>query len=342
MTIYSSSRIYIGNFAPMDTDETNFGNENDNGVLGTYNFSSMEMSAMTVDDADDDGIIRSDDRGQTAETVTYTVGGITYTSTHDAEAIYKAVITYGDGTTANINIEVYQNEDGSTFLSLDTGLDNVDIQQIQLLSVLSDNYRGYNHLHDFGLDGSAIVCFRAGTSIATPMGDVLVEDIQIGDDISTYDCGPQTVRWVGGTTVAATGAFAPVLIKKGALGNAHDLYVSQQHRMLVSGWRAELLFGKPEVLIPAVHLLNDTNILLIEGGDVQYFHMLFDQHQLIFANGAIAESLHPGKQTMDSLTAASRAEILQLFPMLQESVKEYGVLARQSLRAFEARALLNL
>lgn len=341
MTVYSSTRIYIGNFAPMDTDESNYGNENDNDVIGTYNYSSMELSSMTVDDANNNGIIHSDDKGQTAETVTYTVGGATYTSTHDAEAVYAATVTFGDGTVVSMNVEVYQNEDGSTFISLDTGFDGVSIQQIQLLSVVSDKHNGFNHLHDFGLDGSSIVCFRAGTLIATPAGDMLVEDIQAGDRISTQDNGPQGVRWIGQTTVEATGSFAPVLIKKGALENTRDLYVSQQHRMLISGWRAELLFGKSEVLIPAVHLLNDSNIVLAQGGDVQYFHMLFDEHQLVYANGAIAESLHPGKQTLDSLTAASRAEILEFFPMLQGNDEAYGVLTRQSLRAFEARALLS-
>ena len=51
--------------------------------------------------------------------------------------------------------------------------------------------------------------------------------------------------------VAGAGAGAPVLIPAGALGNTRDLLVSQQHRMLVTGWRAELMFGEPEVLVAA-------------------------------------------------------------------------------------------
>ena len=86
--------------------------------------------------------------------------------------------------------------------------------------------------------------------------------------------------------------MAPILIRKGALGNTRDLRVSPQHRMLLSGWQAEVLFGESEVLATAKSLVNDHSILREEGGEVKYFHILFDSHEIVYAEGA-----HPKAST---------------------------------------------
>ena len=114
----------------------------------------------------------------------------------------------------------------------------------------------------------------------------------------------------------ATGVLAPILIRKGALGNDRDLRVSPQHRMLLQGWQAEMLFGEEEVLATAKSLVNDHSILRDEGGEVEYFHMLFDTHEIIYAEGAPSESFHPGEQGWKTLDQGTRDEILTLFPEL--------------------------
>ena len=139
----------------------------------------------------------------------------------------------------------------------------------------------------------------------------------------------------------ATGANAPVHIEPGALGNLRRLTVSQNHRMLVRGPEAELLFGQSEVLVAAKHLVNGTSIRIVEGGTVDYFHFLFDRHEIVFAECCAAESLFPGEQALCGVSASERDEIVALFPDLQERGFA-GQTSRLSLRQFEAQALKRI
>ncbi|MCP5038451.1 MAG: Hint domain-containing protein, partial [Rhodobacteraceae bacterium] len=110
-------------------------------------------------------------------------------------------------------------------------------------------------------------CFAYGTSIKTEKGLRLIEELDVGDLVITRDNGPKPILWISRRGHPAIGKEAPVLIRKGALGNNSDLLVSQQHRMLISGWRAELYLGVDEALIAAKHLVNDKTIRIVEGGE---------------------------------------------------------------------------
>ncbi|MBZ0130601.1 MAG: Hint domain-containing protein [Rhodobacteraceae bacterium] len=149
------------------------------------------------------------------------------------------------------------------------------------------------------------------------------------------DDGPQPIRWIGSRDVLARGNFAPIKIKAGALDNTRDLLVSPQHRMLLTGWRMELLFAERQVLATAKSLVNDESIRPLEGGTVEYFHMLFDRHQIVFAEGIPSESLHPGLQAMNSFNEETRDEIFALFPELRSNLSSYGAASRHSLKHFE-------
>ena len=185
-----------------------------------------------------------------------------------------------------------------------------------------------------------VPCFTRGTLIKTRSGQACVEDLTKGDMVLTMDRGYQPVRWIGSTKVPATGDLAPILIRKGALGNDRDLRVSPQHRMLLQGWQAELLFGEEEVLATAKSLVNDHSILRDECGEVEYFHMLFDTHEIIWAEGAPSESFHPGEQGWKALDQATRDEILSLFPELSDgNFNAYGASARTSLKHSEGQLL---
>jgi Ca2+-binding RTX toxin-like protein len=184
-----------------------------------------------------------------------------------------------------------------------------------------------------------IICFARGTKILTHSGEVLIEDLSEGDQILSLDHGLQQIKWIGSRTVPATGDFAPITIAKGVLGNHSDLTVSPQHRMLVAGSVAELLFGEPEVLVPAKHLLSWDGVYRAKLETVEYFHILFETHQVIHANGALSESFHPGEQAMDAVSQDARDEILSLFPELADQPTAYGPAARFSLKGYEAEVL---
>ena len=141
-------------------------------------------------------------------------------------------------------------------------------------------------------------CFTPGTRIRVPGGEVAIETLAPGDLVETLDHGPQPVRWIGSTTVEASGNRAPVQFAPGAIGNERTLTVSQQHRMLVSGWQAELLLGTREVLVAAKHLLDQPGVQLDPGGSVDYMHVLFDRHEIVYSEGAPSESFHPVPSTV--------------------------------------------
>ncbi|MDG1532767.1 MAG: Hint domain-containing protein [Paracoccaceae bacterium] len=185
------------------------------------------------------------------------------------------------------------------------------------------------------------ICFGRGTMIATDKGEKLIEELVVGDMVQTKDHGMQELRWVGSKSVPATRDLAPIVIKAGAMSNVADLTVSPQHRMLLEGWRAELLFSENEVLVAAKHLVNGDTIYRAEGGEVEYFHLLFDTHEVIYANGAPSESFHPGQQGFGALSEESRQEIIGLFPELATDASAYGPSVRTSLKAHEGKILAD-
>jgi len=184
-----------------------------------------------------------------------------------------------------------------------------------------------------------IICFARGTRILTPRGPVSVENLRRGDTVLTRDNGLQPIRWMNSRRVRAEGSFAPVRIAAGAMGNETDLFVSPQHRMLIKGAEPELLFGSREVLAAAKHLVNGRTVQQLDGGVVEYFHLMFDSHELIFAEGAITESFHPGDQSLGGLEDEAREELFALFPELRAMPASRGPTARLCLRAHEARLL---
>jgi hypothetical protein len=184
------------------------------------------------------------------------------------------------------------------------------------------------------------VCFTRGTRIKTDRGEVAIEELAVGDLVHTMDHGLQPIRWIGSRSVPAQGRLAPVRIAAGTLGNARDLLVSPQHRILLTGWKAELRLGEAEVLAAAAMLVNDSTIRREAGGTVEYFHVLFDSHEIVWAEGAPSESFHPGEQGWSALDRAARDEILALFPELDAGFDSYGPAARMSLKAHEARVMM--
>ncbi|MFS4582734.1 Hint domain-containing protein [Phaeobacter sp. C3_T13_0] len=138
----------------------------------------------------------------------------------------------------------------------------------------------------------ACVSFTRGTHITLDSGaQRRIEDLETGDRVLTRDDGAQVVRWIGQCTSHAVGEMAPILIRAGALNNENDLLVSPDHRLLVHPRRDILRRGRPDQLVRARDLVNGIDIFEQSGGFVDYFQLLFDRHQIIFAEGVAAESL---------------------------------------------------
>lgn len=145
----------------------------------------------------------------------------------------------------------------------------------------------------FGIAGGVngdieITCFLAGTHIATPKGEVEVQNLRAGDMVLTANGTAKPVRWLGRSTISARFAdplrAAPIRITAGALGEnlpVRDLLVSPAHAMFING-----------VLVDAGAMVNGTTILreTMSEETFIYYHVELEAHELILAEGAASES----------------------------------------------------
>ena len=184
-----------------------------------------------------------------------------------------------------------------------------------------------------------VICFAPGTRIATPHGPRPVDSLVEGDAVLTRDAGPQPLRWIGRTNVVADAAQAPVRFAPGTVGNARTLRVSPQHRMVVRGWRAQLLFGEDEVLVPALALVDGRGVVQEAPGPITYRHLLCDAHQIIFAEGAETETFLPAAYGLGGVDDAERDRLFALRPELRADLSAYGPAARPVPRTQLARLL---
>lgn len=183
-------------------------------------------------------------------------------------------------------------------------------------------------------------CFTVGTLIQTVPGERPIETLQAGDRVITRDGGSQILRWIGQRRMTVTPASAPIRILAGALGEGvpeREVRVSPLHRILVRSAKAQLLFGEDEVLVAAKFLVNDTNILRDTSARVvDYVHLMFDDHAVVYTEGLLSESLQAGAAGMDILSPEARDEILSIFPELAEQEQGGHLSARPTLRSKES------
>jgi len=155
---------------------------------------------------------------------------------------------------------------------------------------------------------AACVSFTRGTRITMANGQQRpIEELRIGERVLSRDDGMQTIRWIGQSTMRAVGEFAPVVIAKGTLNNENDLAISPNQRLFIYQRIDTLGAGRSEVLVKAKHLVNGSTVTRQTGGFVDYFQLLFDDHQIIFAEGIATESLILNERT----TAALPKELAQ-------------------------------
>lgn len=184
---------------------------------------------------------------------------------------------------------------------------------------------------DVALAHLVCVSFARGTRITLGDGrQKRIEALVPGDLVLTRDHGRQPLRWLGQATLRAAGAFAPVIIGRGRLGNAGDLIVSQHHRIFL--YQRERAAGLPtsEVLVQAKHLVDDETVFIREGGFVDYFSLVFDQHEIVYAEGIPCESLLVNDATVTRLPPGLAEQIRARFPGLAQS-QHFGTEAGRQL-----------
>ncbi len=179
---------------------------------------------------------------------------------------------------------------------------------------------------------SVATCFARGTLITTDRGDLPVEALKPGDRILTQDNGFQELvlalsRVVGPEELPKNKKLYPIRIKAGAMGSGlpkRDLVVSRQHRMVVKSNIAERMFGSATVLVAAIRLTELHGIHVYRAVKwIEYFHLVFERHEIIFAEGAPTESFLLCSETRKNLRPEAWEEFVTLFPEAGEP--EYAV-----------------
>ena len=161
------------------------------------------------------------------------------------------------------------------------------------------------------------VAFTTGTMISVSGGGQFpIETLQPGQMILTRDNGPQPLRLIARARMRALGSFAPVVISAGTLGNAGDLVVSPHHRVFLYRRGEKQIGHTAELLVQAKHLVDNDHVWRREGGFVDYLALVFDQHEIVYAEGIPCESLMVTETTLhllpDDLTAEIRARLPNL------------------------------
>lgn len=270
------------------------------------------------------GIKALDANGNVMPVTVTASGGQTFTLVADANGYY-----YVDGESNNADIT------GDVTISIAGPVSTLIVN----FTDGDENYQaGWIGIGDMTFDDH---CFVRGTKIETKRGEIAVEALIEGDLIRTLDHGFQPIRWIGSTKATAMGERAPVLFKKDSIGNSEDLYVSPWHRIRVAGWQAEVLFGRDELLVAANYLVNGSTIVRAPAEKVEYFHIMFDRHEIVFSNGAATESFHPGEASLDKMAGKTREEIFSLFPELEFNKEAFGPAARPVLSGTEAALLAS-
>ena len=303
------------------------------GATITLNSGAWRAISLT----DNDSNFEDSDNSQQLDGA-QTIDGTTYADGTVVEAEYGLELSDGTNTWTVVGFNVNNSSpafgtvEGLAFIGGPGGFPPVGVA----LTVVS-TFEGPN----FAASAYATpICFASGTQIATPSGLRRVEDIDVGDLVLTDAHGPQPVRWRARREMPALGKLAPIVFLAGAIGNRRALRVSPQHRMQISDWRAQLWFGEEAVLVPAKDLVNGETILRLEGPSVCYHHLLFDQHEIIFAEGVATESLHPGATGLSSLEQDARDELLAIFPQLAVDPNAYGRSALPDVRGRQAKLLM--
>ncbi|MFP7673471.1 Hint domain-containing protein [Marivita sp. S0852] len=167
----------------------------------------------------------------------------------------------------------------------------------------------------FTSENTGVVCFTAGTAIRTPGGDVAIDDLRVGDLVTTMDNGPQPIRWIGRRTVNSFALrtnpnLRPVLVRRGVLGAERNLLVSAQHGLLMG--------RNGDHLARAKHLAQTAPGIRVAHGkqNVTYIHLMFDAHQIVFSENVASESFYPGPMALNMMETDARTELFRRFPKL--------------------------
>lgn len=165
---------------------------------------------------------------------------------------------------------------------------------------------------------------RFGTLVETDTGLRPVQDLRPGDAVFTTGNELRPLIWSGHRILRLADqhdpVLRPVLIEADAFGPGcpqQRLMLAPGQLVALSGWRVELHFATPQVLVPAAALVDGHRIRRPDPtGPVGYIVLLLDGHCVIDCAGFPCGSAFPTPTTLAGLDPTARGRLLRLFPTL--------------------------
>lgn len=269
----------------------------------------------TLIEVTDDEIIFDEVDGSQVLTDTVNIDGTTVTAGTSINTAYDLINT----TTGHKVTSFHFGGDGYQQGAVDGIVSTVSLQPGTSYTFNTErtSHQKNNEYEDY------VACFTGQSMIKTDTGLVAIKDLKVGDMVQTLDHGFQPLRMIltrqlSSIELIVKPNLRPVLVTAGALGKnipEQDLLVSAQHRFLANSPVVERMFGEQETLISATKLTALAGIDV--SGDfstVTYYHLVLDQHEIVFVEGAPTESYYCGPMAISGLNSEARKEIETLFP----------------------------
>jgi hypothetical protein len=145
-------------------------------------------------------------------------------------------------------------------------------------------------------------CLLKGTMISTFSGYRPVQDLQIGDEVHTL-AGLKAIKWIGYNKFTKEedktwlDSVMPIRVARFAIDDHSphsDLYLSPLHCVFFN-----------EALIPVKYLINGTSVAQSAPPDmsaIEYYHIEFDGHEVLYADGALVESFFDGESEREAFS----------------------------------------
>jgi len=157
-------------------------------------------------------------------------------------------------------------------------------------------------------------CISSGSLIATPDGDVPIEQLKAGDLVVTGENGLAPIRWVGllplaQQTLRKYADLAPYEITPGALGEdlpSRPMLVSPNHRFLLDAEGEN-----QQALVEARLLEGAKGISKRTDRTVTYVQLMFERHETICVNGVWCASGEEGSMPAEALDAGEQRNVFE-------------------------------
>lgn len=318
----------------------------------TYDATTDVVLTITDDDDTLDGdLSRNEDGNDSNQYGIVTDLDGTYISGSSTTTVYSEFeyeLTGSDGTTITLYYMEMDSNPNSTSGNGDFigYLPSTPLVDGVTYTFTSTNSVPGNAVNYDDIEGA--VCFTSSSYIETDEAMVQICDLEAGMRIKTRDNGYQKLLWVYKRAIsqgemAGNPNLRPVKITAHAFGAdkpCRDMHLSQQHRLLHSDLRNEIIFAEFHLLVPAKGLINNNTITIDHDvAKLEYVHLLFNAHEIVYVDGIEAESFALGDWSYGTLTEEAREEINVIFPDLSSDVMKQFETAYPVLTVKEATAL---